>query len=138
MPTIMPITVRAVMRWPIQSADTMAVAIGVAALRSAPMPVGSVSDPYAIRLNGMAEKVMPTTTNAIGCARKVGQARLPKRASRTIAARPMRTSAAHSGPTCGAATRMNRKEPPQTAPRKAKMARSDAETRGVVGLMGQA
>ena len=98
-------------------APTMAVNSGVEALSSAPMPTGSVSVANAISENGIAENVAPVNAKSSQRPRAVRHVRRPATTTRITAASATRISAAHTGPTSGAATRMNSHTAPQTAPR---------------------
>ena len=73
--------------------------------------------PDAISENGIAENVAPVNAKSSQRPRAVRQVRRPAMATRMTAASATRISAAHTGPTSGAATRMNSHTAPQTAPR---------------------
>ena len=82
------------------------------------MPTGSVTVAKAISVNGIAENVAPVNSEveppAAGPPPASG---VPRRPRGSAAASATRTSAAHTGPTSGAAIRMNSHTAPQTAPR---------------------
>ena len=113
--------------WRSTTTPSAAVNSGVAALSSAVNPVGSVRLANAMQVNGIAANVVPTIVNATTRPRIAANVRRPAKASRTDAPIASRISAAHTGPTSGAAIRRNRNAPPQTAPRN----RSEARSTGV-------
>ena len=91
--------------------------IGVAALSSAPSPTGSVSVAKAMRVNGIAENVAPVIRKSRTRPRAVRHVRRPATATSRRDASVTRASAAQTGPTSGAAMRMNSQTAPHTAPR---------------------
>ena len=76
-----------------------AVNSGVAALRSAVNPAGSVTVAMAIKVNGTAENRAPTTRKVVTRPRATRQRRGPATTSRTPAPIASRISAAQAGPT---------------------------------------
>lgn len=106
-----------------------AVNSGVAALRSAAKPAGRVTVANAINVNGTAENIAPTIRNPVKRPRTAANVSRPATATSKSAPIARRISAAQTGPTSGAAMRMNKKTAPQTAPRK----RSEPKSRIVSG-----
>ncbi len=134
-PTIRPARTRAETRLPRNATPIVAVNKGVAALSRAAKPAGSVRVAMAMNVNGSAENKAPTTTKLATRPRMTGSVRIPANASRTSAPITSRISAAQTGPTCGAAIRMNRKTAPQTAPRYRSEPRSTRERRRFAGIL---
>ncbi len=104
-----------------------AVNSGVAALRRAVKPAGSVTVAMAMSVNGTAENSAPTMRKVVIRPRATRRVAGPPNTSRTAAPIASRISAAQAGPTSGAAIRRNRNAAPQTAPRKSSEAKSTME-----------
>ena len=127
-PTASPAATRAEIRWPKNATAMAAVKSGVAAFRSEVKPAGSVTSAIAMRVNGTAENKAPTTRNVVRRPRAIRSVDGPATRSRTAAPIASRISAAHTGPTSGAAMRRKRNAAPQTAPRKRSEPRSIIES----------
>ena len=135
-PTARPAATLQASRWPMKPTATAAVNSGVAAFKSAVKPVGKVTVANEISVNGTAENRAPTIRKLLTRPRAAASVRRPANTMRTVAPIRSRISAAHTGPTSGAAMRKNRNAAPQTAPRNRSQPRSTGESERRDGAVG--
>ena len=134
-----PVTRAIARRMPIFSPNTTnatsAANSTVIALQIAPIAAGARCAAQANSRNGSAELMIPIAASR-GHRRKGNWARASHRNGRsTSAPKASRSSTSAYGPNAGAATRMNRNEPPQTAP-SASSSNGVRQSRAVVAAAG--